>query len=334
MEAFRPFWQAGMSEYLELIQSRCDIVSRLQRVGNECAYDHHVEHALIKFHQHAIASKSITPELASQAISIVNRSFGEAAATTFTQALKPLVNMGPTIEPHVQVNTIHMQICCFDWHCYLTEKLWRLYISSCHIDDKIWSTAVHMAKLGLKHPTEATTVYAAGLIHYMADGILAEQKAALLTSRKLKWYLKLIWGRVGVPRPELLGPTIYPTSREMFKVGYPHLYEAALGGDLAADCPIGEFNLFGIIVSRMLYESDPRHRIDPSNGDKGKRKGQLKWYFDKSKRKYVPKSTAKHEAKKSPPLPQWPIEHVIPWKYCYLHEYRGASGAKPHRKDQ
>ena len=92
----------------------------------------------------------------------------------------------------------------------------------------------------------------------------------------------------------------------MFKVEYSHLYEAALGRELAADCPIKERNLFMIRFARLSYEGDQPHIIAPSKGDRGKSKGKLNWYFNKSKGKYVAMSKAKHDAKKSPPPPEFP----------------------------
>ena len=81
-----------------------------------------------------MASKNITPELASQAISTVKRLIGEAAGVKLTQFLKPLVNVGPNFEPNVQVEPATtkpgtgsgIQLCHF-FVFYIPLKLWDLY---------------------------------------------------------------------------------------------------------------------------------------------------------------------------------------------------------------
>ena len=299
-----------MSKYLEFVQSRCDWISCLQPKDDH--YTQTVNTALIQFHQQAIAIKSITPELASQAISTVKRLIGEAAGTKLTQFLQPLVNVGPNFEPH------GMQICHY-FQFYIPEKLWDLYYSSSHIDTKIHNTAIHMNKLGLKHPAERTTSLAAGIIHYCTSGYETDATTSLQTQRKLKEFLKMACSQH--PLRNELGPPCYPVSPDGLKDTHPHLYQDAFGEGGPVACPIPASKLLMIRdktprritkemvdrgVQRLPYEGDQPHIIAPSKGDRGKSKGKLNWYFDKSEGKYVAKSKAKHDAKKSPTLPEFP----------------------------
>ena len=80
------------------------------------------------FKEQAIASKNITPEMASTCLSIVSNCMGEAAVAKLTDSLKHVVDVAAPIHPELHAVTTNpnqpaqLQLAFF-WQRYLTASL-------------------------------------------------------------------------------------------------------------------------------------------------------------------------------------------------------------------
>ena len=111
--------------------------------------------------QQAKANPNITQEIAQRCINMISTCMGPEAVSMLTTGMNLMRNRAAPDESEIRLTypranqSAPLQIATF-WHRYLTQTLWDLYKSTAGIGDKINATAVHMQKLGIKHPAEKT----------------------------------------------------------------------------------------------------------------------------------------------------------------------------------
>ena len=239
--------------FLPYVQARCDWLTCLQRTGPSAAFKLELDKTMSVIVAQMAAHKDITPEMASKCIGMVSRCMDEDSVAKLANSMRPLVDVAAPLDNEsklfqgINFTTAKSNLpaplqISFYWHRYLTASLWALYSSSATFDEKIHQTAIHMQKLGMKHPAEKMGAYAAGLIHYATEGYTTDPNAALATGKKIKEMLKQRWMYSPELGPEEVGPAEYPATTEVFKVENPRLYTAAFGQELPVICPFGDDN--------------------------------------------------------------------------------------------